>query len=133
MIEVFGGVLHCFQGSGGCRSQGLFFSLVLPRKPVFGTLSPIPGTSADRRDRGAGPPAQEHDLTAIQLSVSNDLAPKIDGAVLDFGDYNNLHRFIWLTLPAVKGPRCTCRRSFGPPAGKRSPCLDDQRLGLSGQ
>ncbi|WP_019482578.1 hypothetical protein [Arthrobacter sp. TB 23] len=71
-------------------------------------------------------------MTVIQLSISNDLAPKIGGALLDFGEYNNVHRFIWLTLPAVKGPQCTCRRSFGPSAGKRSPCLDDERPGLSG-
>ncbi|NOJ61613.1 peptidase [Arthrobacter sp. 260] len=132
MIKVFGGVLHCFHGPGGCRSQGLYFSLALPRKPVFSTLSPISAPEADREDHATDPTGEGNNLTAIQLSVSNDLAPKIDGALLDFGDYNNLERFIWLTLPAVKGPRCTCRRSFGPAAGKRSPCLDDRRLELSG-
>ncbi|SDI89206.1 hypothetical protein SAMN04488693_1318 [Arthrobacter subterraneus] len=132
MIGVFGGTLHCYQGPGGCRSQGLYFSLVLPRKPVFSALSPVPETEADgQRIPTSSAADQRHDFSAINLSVSSDLAPKIHGGVLDFGDYNNIQRFIWLTMPAAKGPRCTCRRSIAAPAGKRSPCLDDQRLGLS--
>lgn len=65
------------------------------------------------------------------MSVSHDLAPKLDGAVLDFGSYNRMQRFVWLSMPAVKGPSCTCLRSIGPATGKRSICLDDQRIGLS--
>lgn len=131
MISVFGGALHCYQGPGGCRSQGLYFTLTLPRKPVFGTLSHVREVEMEGLQHGAGRDAHRYDLSAISLSVSSDLAPKIHGAVLDFGEYDNLQRFIWLTMPAAKGPRCTCRRSIGTPAGKRSPCLDDQRLGLS--
>lgn len=71
------------------------------------------------------------ELAGLQVSVSAELAARLDGAVLDFGNYNGFQRFIWLEMPGVKGPRCSCRRSFGAPAGKRSPCLDKQRLGLS--
>jgi len=67
----------------------------------------------------------------LELSVSHDLAPKLDGAILDFGLYNKMQRFAWLSLPAVKGPQCTCLRSTGVPAGKRSPCLDDAGIGLT--
>lgn len=131
MIGVFGSTLHCYQGPGGCRAQGLYFSLTLPRKPIFSILSPVPEAEADGQlPPTSGAADQQPNLSAINLSVSSDLAPKIHGAVLDFGDYNNLQRFIWLTMPAAKGPQCTCRRSIGTPAGKRSPCLDDQRLGL---
>jgi hypothetical protein len=63
---------------------------------------------------------------AVVISVSHELAPKLHGAALDFGSYNKMERFVWLTMPAVKGPACTCVRSIGAPAGKRSPCLDDQ-------
>lgn len=65
------------------------------------------------------------------IIVSHELAPKLDGAVLNFGQYNKIQRFVWLTIPAIKGPACTCLRSIGPSAGKRSPCLDDQRIGLT--
>ena len=112
MIGVFGGTLHCYQGSGGCRKQGLYFSRTLPRKPLRCELPPIEGEGLD-------------------ISVSHDLAPKLDGAVLDFGLYNKMQRFVWASLPAVKGPQCTCLRSTGTPAGKRSPCLDDAGTGLT--
>ncbi len=69
--------------------------------------------------------------SVLEVSVSHDLASKLDGAVLDFGLHNKMQRFVWLFLPAVKGPRCTCLRSAGVPAGKRSPCLDDERIGLT--
>lgn len=123
MIEIFGGALHCHLGPGGCRSQGLYFSPTVPRKPVFSRLSFLHEYPAFRHP----------DLTAVHISVSSDLAPKISGALLDFGEYNGVQRFIWLTMPAARGPRCTCRRSTGSPAGKRSPCLDDQRVGLTGR
>lgn len=67
----------------------------------------------------------------LVISVSHELAPKLDGAVLDFGMYNKMQRFVWRILPVVKGPACTCLRSVGPAAGKRSPCLSDLELGLS--
>ena len=53
------------------------------------------------------------------IGVSHELAPKLDGASS------------WLTLPAVNGPACTRLRSIGPSAGKGSPCLDDQGIGLT--
>ena len=34
MIGVFGGLLHCYQGNGGCRKQGLFFSRTEPKKAL---------------------------------------------------------------------------------------------------
>ncbi len=101
MIDVFGGVLHCFQGPGGCRSQGLYFSLSLPRKPVFSTLSFISVPEADRENYAADPTVEGRKLTAIELSVSNDLAPKIDGALLDFGEYNNLERSVSRSFTAT--------------------------------
>ncbi len=112
MIGVFGGTLHCYQGPGGCRKQGLYFSRTLPRKPL---RCELPST----------------DGVVLEISVSHDLAPILDRAVLDFGQYNKMQRFVWASLPAVKGPQCTCLRSTGAPAGKRSPCLDDAGTGLT--
>ncbi|TQJ33646.1 peptidase [Arthrobacter sp. SLBN-122] len=128
MIEVFGGLLHCYQGAGGCRKQGLYFSRTEPRKFLRCGLS-APGDSLE--DTGAGETADQGGLENVAISVSHELAPKLDGAVLDFGTYNKMQRFVWLAMPAVKGPSCTCLRSLGAPAGKRSPCLDDQGLGLA--
>jgi Fe-S cluster assembly iron-binding protein IscA len=119
MIGVFGGTLHCYLGSGGCRKQGLYFSRTLPRKTLRCELRP--GTADHSAVEADG----------LEISVSHDLAPKLDGAVLDFGLYNKMQRFIWTSLPAVKGPPCTCLRSMGVPAGKRSPCLDDAGTGLT--
>jgi len=117
MITVFGGVLHCYAGQGGCRKQGLYFSRTQPRKLLKCSLRPV----AAGVDPGPG----------LNMSVSHDLAPRLDGAVLDFGTYNKMQRFVWLSLPAVKGPSCTCLRSMGGPAGTRSPCLDDAGIGLT--
>jgi hypothetical protein len=64
-------------------------------------------------------------------AVSHELAARLDGAVLDFGRHNRMQRFVWAALPAVKGPQCTCLRSMGKPAGKRSPCLDDAGVGIT--
>lgn len=119
MIVVFGGTLHCYLGNGGCRKQGLYFSRSLPRKPLKCRV--LPG-QADQTSPGEPGP---------EVSVSHDLAPKLDGAVLDFGLYNRMQRLVWTSLPAVKGPQCTCLRSTGVPAGKRSPCLDDAGIGLT--
>lgn len=123
MVAVFGGTLHCYQGDGGCRKQGLYFSRTPPRKPLWCALSPAPTSSPGNDSRGAE--------TGLAVSVSHDLAPKLDRAVLDFGTYNKMQRFVWLSLPAVKGPPCSCLRSTGTPAGKRSPCLDDEGVGLT--
>jgi hypothetical protein len=129
MIEVFGGVLHCYQGNGGCRKQGLYFSRTEPKKPLHCLLGTPgqDGSNPERKRRGQSDPSSED---GIILSISHDLAPKLDGAILDFGSYNKMERFVWMTMPAVKGPACTCLRSIGTPAGKRSPCLDDQGIGL---
>lgn len=126
MIEVFGGLLHCYQGSGGCRRQGLHFSRTEPKKPLRCLLSGPGRTGSVSRNGG-----NRTDDEEIVISVSHELAPKLDGAVLDFGSYNKMQRFLWLVMPAVKGPACTCLRSIGPSAGKHSFCLDDQGLGLS--
>jgi hypothetical protein len=129
MARIFGGLLHCYQGNGGCRKQGLYFSRTEPKKALRCILDD-PGEEGSRRARG---PRGQDDFVGdegIVISVSHELAPKLDGATLDFGSYNKMERFVWLTLPAVKGPACTCLRSIGAPAGKRSPCLDDQGLGL---
>jgi Fe-S cluster assembly iron-binding protein IscA len=112
MIGVFGGSLHCFQGTGGCRSQGLYFSRTRPKKYLECTFEPAAGH-------------------AMTVTVSHELAPRLDGAVLDFGRHNRMQRFVWAALPAVKGPQCTCLRSMGKPAGKRSPCLDDAGVGIT--
>ncbi len=126
MVRVFGGTLHCYVGSGGCRKQGLYFSRTEPKKLLRCPLSG-PGAIRDSsRDDRALPQREE-----IVISVSHELAPKLDGAVLDFGTYNKMQRFVWVVMPAMKGPACTCLRSIGPAAGKRSPCLDDQGVGLS--
>ncbi len=114
MIAVFGGSLHCYQGPGGCRVQGLYFSRTRPKKFIACALDS---------------PAESHG--ALTISVSHELAHRLDGAVLDFGNYNRLQRFVWTALPAVKGPQCTCLRSMGKPAGKRSPCLDDIGVGIT--
>ncbi len=119
MIGVFGGTLHCYLGNGGCRKQGLYFSRSLPRKPLKCRVLPGQGDHGSSGEPG------------LEVSVSHDLAPKLDGAVLDFGLYNRMQRFVWTSLPAVKGPQCTCLRSTGVPAGKRSPCLDDAGIGLT--
>jgi hypothetical protein len=121
MIEVFGRTLHCYVGAGGCRKQGLYFSRTLPRKPL----------RCELRRGTANHGVARVDALDLELSVSHDLAPKLDGAVLDFGLYNKMQRFVWASLPAVKGPQCTCLRSTGTPAGKRSPCLDDAGTGLT--
>ncbi len=121
MIDVFGGTLHCYQGSGGCRKQGLYFSRTEPKKYLRCLVNELPGR---------GSTIGRNDAQEIAMSVSRDLAPKLDGAVLDFGSYNKMQRFVWLSLPGVPGPACTCRRSVGAPAGKRSPCLDDAGVGL---
>lgn len=113
MIAVFGGSLHCYQGPGGCRVQGLYFSRTQPKKYIACDLEGAAGMDK-----------------APAISVSHELAGRLDGAVLDFGTYNRLQRFVWTALPAVKGPQCTCLRSMGKPAGKRSPCLDDAGMGL---
>lgn len=131
MIDVFGGLLHCYQGNGGCRRQGLYFSRTEPKKPLR-CLAVIqePDAAGPRGPETLGVPDRPGE-TEIIISVSHALAPKLDGAVLDFGNYNKIQRFVWLSMPAVKGTACTCLRSIGSPAGKRSPCLDDRGLGLS--
>jgi hypothetical protein len=126
MIEDFGGSLHCYQGSGGCRKQGLFFSRTEPKKYLRCLLTDLPGPGP-----GTDTTIGQDDTQEIIISVSRDLAPKLDGAVLHFGNYNKMQRFIWLSMPAITGHPCVCRRSIGTPTEKRSPCLDDPGIGLS--
>jgi hypothetical protein len=125
MIEDFGGSLHCYQGPGGCRKLGLYFSRTEPKKYLRCFLTEVRGRGSETETTIGQDDAQE-----IVLSVSRELAPKLNGAVLHFGNYNNMQRFIWLSMPAVTGHPCVCRRSIGTPAGKRSPCLDDSGVGL---
>lgn len=130
MIRAFGGTLHCFEGPGGCRVTGLYFSRTLPRKPVRCTLHPAgdPGASTSM---DSGLPGPQPGFEDVRLSVSPWLSAKLQGAVLDFGSYNKMQRFIWLELPSAGDARCGCRRSFGARTGKRSPCLDKQGVGLT--
>lgn len=129
MIEVFGGLLHCYQGNGGCRKQGLYFSRTGPKKALRCLLG-VPGREGSNRGTEHNGQNDSFGGEGIILSVSHDLAPKLDGAILEFGSYNKMERFVWAMMPAVKGPACTCLRSIGAPAGKRSACLDDQGTGL---
>lgn len=131
MVGVFGGALHCYLGSGGCRKQGLYFSRTLPRKSLRCTLRPARAAGPAQGAEFTGSRGNWPEGPAPEVSVSHDLAPMVDGAVLDFGTYNKMQRFVWLSLPAVKGPQCSCLRSAGAPAGKRSPCLDDEGVGLT--
>jgi hypothetical protein len=129
MIRAFGGALHCYQGPGGCRKQGLYFSRTEPKKHLRCTLTHPGSQEAD--GTGAAPAASGDRQEEITLSVSHELAPKLDGAILDFGSRDGTQRFAWLTLPSVKGPSCTCLRSIGPAAGKHAPCLDEKGIGLT--
>ncbi len=106
--------------------QGLYFSRTEPKKPLRCALTDPGWPDSDSLDVWNQP-----NHRGIMISVSHDLAPKIDGAVLDFGAYNRMQRFVWLYMPAVKGPPCTCLRSIGPATGKHSICLNDQGIGLS--
>lgn len=130
MIRAFGGTLHCFSGPGGCRATGLYFSRTLPRKPVHCTLYPAE-TSGSTTSMDSGAPGSQPAFEDVQLSVSPDLSAQLQGAVLDFGNYNWMQRFIWLQLPSAGDARCGCRRSFGARTGKHSPCLDKQAVGLT--
>lgn len=114
MIAAFGGDLHCYQGTGGCRAQGLYFSRTRPKKFLVAALESAVDATA-----------------GVTITVSHELAGRLDGAVLDFGKYNRMQRFVWTALPSVKGPQCTCLRSMGKPAGKRAPCLDDIGVGIT--
>lgn len=105
MVAVFGGVLHCYAGSGGCRRQGLYFSWILPRKPLRCTLRPAQTADPMSGFQAVGSRCTGHEGPAPEVSVSHDLAPRLEGAVLDFGTYNKMQRFVWLSLPAVKGPQ----------------------------
>lgn len=129
-IDVFGGLLHCYQGDGGCRKQGLYISRTEPKKPLRCRVEP-PDTReiGSRRADNRGGRGRLGETEFI--SVSHELARKLGGAVLDLGKYNKVQRFVWLSMPAVKEPACTCLRSMGSPAGRRPPCLDDRGLGLS--
>nr|WP_236822430.1 hypothetical protein [Arthrobacter sp. Chr15] len=67
----------------------------------------------------------------LEISVSHDLAPKLDGAVLDFGQYNKMQRFVWAS------PACGERTPMHLPSLDRgpgrqaTPCLDDAGTGLT--
>ena len=52
-----------------------------------------------REHRGQNDPPSDD---RIIVSVSHELAPKLGGAILDFGSHNKMERFVWLTMPAVK-------------------------------
>ncbi len=122
MVYVFGGALHCYDGPGGCRKRGLFFSRIQPKKAIF-----CPLTTADS---DAQPSGVAH-MPALEISVSTSLAEILNEATLDFGNYTGKQRFAWTRIPALKTPPCTCLRSIGASSGKRSPCLDDQNLGFT--
>lgn len=125
MLHAFGGQLHCYEGPGGCRKRGLYFSRTQPRKALHCVLSPT-----NRPSNTAGTPSIA-EIEDLEVSVSNQIAPILDGATLDFGTYTGRQRFVWAWIPLMKTPSCTCLRSIGQPAGKRSPCLDDLGIGFS--
>lgn len=131
MIGVFGGTLHCYQGAGGCRKRGLYFSRTEPKKYLRCLIASPENAETTRGTYETTDARPREDTEEITISVSHELAGKLDGAVLDFGTYNKMQRFVWLTIPGVHAPSCTCLRSIGAPGGKRSPCLDDRGLGLS--
>lgn len=131
MIGVFGGTLHCYQGAGGCRKQGLYFFRTEPKKHLRCVIVSPENAEANHGPYEPPDARQRQDANEIAIGVSHELAGKLDGAVLDFGTYNKMQRFVWLTVPGVKAPSCTCLRSIGAPVGKRSPCLDDRGLGLT--
>lgn len=83
MIGVFGGTLHCYQGAGGCRRQGLHFSRTEPKKYLLCTLHENTATG----DGTPVVPGEDHrdETSDIAISVSHELAGKLDGAMLDFG------------------------------------------------
>jgi hypothetical protein len=113
MIGAFGGVLHCYEHTGGCRTRALHFSLTRPKRALDCALVPVADEAASAGDG------------ELELSIGASLASTLDGATLDFGRHCGRERFLWRRLPALRTPSCTCLRSVGAPAGKRSPCLDD--------
>lgn len=115
MIGAFGGVLHCYEGPGGCRKRGLYFSRTSAKKALDCALEAGGGAEAGR-------------AAELRLSVSAALAGLVDGATLDFRAHTGRQRFVWSSIPALRTPPCTCLRSVGAPAGRRSPCLDDRNL-----
>ena len=119
MISAFGGTLHCYDGPGGCRKSGLHFSRTRPKKALHCHLVAEDESGADLTEPAGQP---------VSLSVSTALAQVLHGATLDFGSYTGRQRFVWAYIPALKTPSCTCRRSIGAPAGKRSPCLDEDNV-----
>ncbi|WP_409485389.1 peptidase [Arsenicicoccus dermatophilus] len=137
MIAVLGGHLHAYVGGEGCRARSLAFTTDEPRGAVECELpQESVWDTVDWEDREW----TEEALAALaarpestRVTVSAELAPLLAGAVLDFGDYLAMERFVWSRLPsAVKDDRrCTCLRSFGAPRGRRATCLDDARQGLT--
>ncbi|WP_417365818.1 peptidase [Glutamicibacter arilaitensis] len=113
MISAFGGELHCYEDAGGCRKRGLHFSLTRPKRALPCTLAP-----ADEGFDDAG-------LPDLDLSISASIETLLADAELDFARHTGRERFLWRKLPALRTPSCTCLRSVGAPAGKRSLCLDD--------
>lgn len=84
MIEVLGGLLYSYQGNGGYRKQGLYFSRTGPKKPLRCLLN-LPGGNGTDTSKAATPERNRSDEEGITISFSRELAPKLDGAVLDFG------------------------------------------------
>jgi hypothetical protein len=84
MIDVFGGLLHCYQGSGGCRKQGLYFSRTEPKKPLrcllelpapvkpapVGRKTPADGTGSAKRKSSSASATNWHRNWAVQFWTS---------------------------------------------------------------
>lgn len=81
---------------------------------------------------GSGPDLTDTGEPPMSVSVSAALADVVDGATLDFGSSTNRQRFDWTRIPALRTPSCTCLRSIGAPAGKHSPCLDENNATSGG-
>lgn len=139
MIASLGGHLHAFLGPEGCRARSLCFTTGEPARALPCTVEVPPevdevdweGTEWTAERLAAL--VERIPLADCRITVSHELAPLIDGAELDFGEYLRMERFVWSRLVSQdtkEGRRCTCLRSLGTPRGKRATCLDDARQGL---
>lgn len=139
MVSTLGGHLHAALGGEGCRAISFTFSTSEPRKALTCTLDvpaeldEIDWESTEWTEERLAALAERVPLADCRLTVAHDLVPWLDGAVLDFGDYLRMERFVWSSLAGDddrETRRCTCLRTMGAPRGKRATCLDDARQGL---
>lgn len=136
MVGILGGRLHAYLSGPGCRATSLAFTTDEPRRCLD---VHVPLTAADDIDwegiewtpAALAALAERPDPATYRITVSHDLAPLLDSAVLDFGEHLGMERFVWARLADDAPRRCTCLRSIGTPLGRRGSCLDDARQGLT--